>query len=45
MEGDQLAAGVRGAFMVIVNDYEFELLRQKTGMDEAGDPVARAACW
>ena len=35
MEGDQLAAGVRGAFMVIVNDYEFELLRQKTGMDEA----------
>jgi len=36
MEGDQLAAGVRGAFMVIVNDYEFELLRQKTGMDEAG---------
>jgi len=35
MEGDQLAAGVRGAFMVIVNDYEFELLRQKTGMAEA----------
>jgi adenosine kinase len=35
MEGDQLAAGVRGAFLVIVNDYEFELLRQKTGMDEA----------
>ena len=35
MEGDQLAAGVIGAFMVIVNDYEFELLRQKTGMDEA----------
>jgi adenosine kinase len=35
MEGDQLAAGVRRAFMVIVNDYEFELLRQKTGMDEA----------
>jgi adenosine kinase len=35
MEGDQLAAGVRGAVMVIVNDYEFELLRQKTGMDEA----------
>jgi adenosine kinase len=35
MEGDQLAAGVRGAFMVIVNDYEMELLRQKTGMAEA----------
>lgn len=35
MEGDQLAAGVTGAFMVIVNDYEMELLRQKTGMAEA----------
>jgi adenosine kinase len=32
MDGSQLADGVRGAFMVIVNDYEFELLRQKTGM-------------
>jgi adenosine kinase len=30
-----LAAGVTGAFMVIVNDYEMELLRQKTGMAEA----------
>ncbi len=34
MDGPQLAEGVTGAFMVIVNDYEFELLRQKTGMDE-----------
>ena len=34
MEGSQLAAGVTGAFMVIVNDYELELLRQKTGMGE-----------
>jgi adenosine kinase len=34
MEGVQLAEGVRGAFVVIVNDYEFELLRQKTGMSE-----------
>jgi adenosine kinase len=34
MDGPQLADGVRGAFMVIVNDYEFELLRQKTGMGE-----------
>ena len=34
MEGSQLAAGVTGAFMVIVNDYELELLRQKTGMSE-----------
>jgi adenosine kinase len=35
MEGDQLAAGVNGAFMVICNDYEFELIRQKTGLGEA----------
>jgi len=35
MEGDQLTAGVTGAFMVICNDYEFELIRQKTGMGEA----------
>jgi len=35
MEGDQLAAGVNGAYMVICNDYEFELIRQKTGLTEA----------
>jgi adenosine kinase len=35
MDGAQLADGVDGAFMVIVNDYEFELLRQKTGLAEA----------
>jgi adenosine kinase len=34
MDGPQLQEGVTGAFMVIVNDYEFELLRQKTGLDE-----------
>jgi adenosine kinase len=34
MDGTQLAEGLKGAFMVIVNDYEFELLRQKTGMSE-----------
>jgi adenosine kinase len=34
MDGAQLKEGVTGAFMVIVNDYEFELLRQKTGMGE-----------
>lgn len=34
MDGAQLAEGLTGAFMVIVNDYEFELLRQKTGMTE-----------
>jgi len=35
MEGSQLKSGVSGAFMVICNDYEFELIRQKTGMSEA----------
>lgn len=35
MESTQLVSGVTGAFMVIVNDYEMELLRQKTGMSEA----------
>jgi adenosine kinase len=34
MDGAGLAAGVNGAHMVIVNDYELELLKQKTGMDE-----------
>jgi adenosine kinase len=34
MDGPQLAEGISGAFMVIVNDYEFELLRQKTGLSE-----------
>ena len=36
MAGDELRDGVTGADMVIVNDYELELLRQKTGLDEAG---------
>ena len=35
MEGPQLHGGITGAFMVIVNDYEFELIRQKTGLSEA----------
>jgi adenosine kinase len=34
MDGTSLAEGISGAFMVIVNDYEFELMRQKTGMTE-----------
>ncbi len=34
MSGDALRAGVKGAALVIVNDYELELLRQKTGLDE-----------
>jgi adenosine kinase len=35
MDGDQIADGLRGAHMVISNDYEFELIRQKTGQGEA----------
>ena len=35
MSGDELREGVNGAAMVIVNDYELELLRQKTGLSEA----------
>ena len=35
MSGDELAEGVVGATIVICNDYEFELLRQKTGLGEA----------
>jgi adenosine kinase len=34
MSGDQLRDGLTGATMVIVNDYELELLRQKTGLGE-----------
>jgi adenosine kinase len=41
MAGDELEEGVIGARMVIVNDYEFELLRQKTGMSE-GDVLEQA---
>jgi adenosine kinase len=35
MSGDELADGLTGADILIVNDYELELIRQKTGFDEA----------
>jgi len=35
MSGEELRDGVTGAALVIVNDYELELLRQKTGLSEA----------
>jgi adenosine kinase len=35
MSGEELEQGVSGATLVICNDYEFELIRQKTGLDEA----------
>ncbi len=34
MSGIELSGGLAGAMMVICNDYEFELIRQKTGLDE-----------
>lgn len=41
MSGDEIREGIVGAAMVICNDYEFELIRQKTGLDEA-DVLAQA---
>lgn len=34
MSGDELREGVAGATILVVNDYEFELLRQKTTLTE-----------
>jgi adenosine kinase len=34
MSGDELRDGITGATLVMVNDYELELLRQKTGLSE-----------
>jgi len=41
MSGDELKDGASGATIVICNDYEFELLGQKTGMRE-DDVLAQA---
>jgi adenosine kinase len=35
MGGDELKDGVTGARIVICNDYEYEILREKTGLDAA----------
>jgi adenosine kinase len=35
MDGAALAKGVVGAHIVICNDYEFAIIREKTGLDEA----------
>jgi len=44
MSGDDLRAGVAGADILIVNDYEFELLKESAGMtaDEIRAAVTRA---
>ena len=36
MSGDELRDGISGARLLICNDYEFELIRQKTGTGEDG---------
>ena len=41
MTGAELTDGIVGAHLVICNDYEFELIRQKTGFSE-GDVLAQA---
>ena len=38
MSGSELRDGIGGARLVICNDYEFELIRQKTGHDEDDVP-------
>jgi adenosine kinase len=35
MSGDELKEGIAGATILICNDYEYEILKQKTGLDEA----------
>jgi len=35
MAGDELRDGTIGASILICNDYEYEILKQKTGLDEA----------
>jgi adenosine kinase len=35
MTGNELKDGITGASVLICNDYEFELIRQKTGLSEA----------
>ncbi len=35
LTGEDLKEGVEGAYILICNDYEFEIIRQKTGLSEA----------
>jgi adenosine kinase len=35
LSGDELASGARGAAVLIMNEYEFEMMKKKTGMDDA----------
>ena len=42
LSGEELADGVRGSTMTVVNDYEFEMLKNKTGWNDAR--VAAETC-
>ena len=35
LSGDELREGVRGARMLVLNDYEYEMFQKKTGLSEA----------
>jgi adenosine kinase len=35
VEGDELLDGLTGAYVLIVNDYEYGILQKKTGLDQA----------
>jgi adenosine kinase len=34
LSGDELRAGIAGAWLLMVNEYEFEMIREKTGLTE-----------
>ncbi len=36
LDGEQVLAGLAGAYALTVNDYELELVKSKTGLDDAG---------
>ena len=42
LRGEELADGVRGSTMAVMNDYEFEMLKNKTGWNDAR--VAAETC-
>ncbi len=42
MSGEDLRTGVEGCFALMVNDYEFELVKKHTGMSEAEIRAGRA---
>jgi adenosine kinase len=36
LDGDELSEGTRGASLLVVNEYEFGMLKNKTGLDDDG---------